>query len=229
MSKKIPECIGFIMDGNRRWAKERGLSSHEGHTAGFEKVKEILSWSREVGVAHVILYGLSTENWKRAPTEIAHLLVLFEKFIEELNEYIKTPEGKDVRVRFLGDLSRFPKQLERGMYRLEKDTASAQKYTVAFALSYGGRLEILKATQKLVEEGGEVTEERFSNTLWSKGIPDPDLIVRTGGDQRLSNFLPWQSVYSELIFIPTYWPAFGRDEFEDILQEYERRTRNFGV
>lgn len=217
------------MDGNRRWAKERGLSSHEGHTEGFQKVKDILAWCRDAGVRNTIFYGLSTENWKRSPLEIQHLLLLFKRLIDDLKQEIEKPEGNNVRIRFLGDLSRFSAQLQSEMKILEEKTAGATDYTLGMALSYGGRLEIVEAAKKLAAQGSVITEETFSQALWTAGIPDPDLIIRTGGAQRLSNFLPWQSVYSELMFTTNYWPAFERTEFEEMLAEYARRVRNFGI
>ncbi len=217
------------MDGNRRWAKALGLAPSEGHTAGFEKVKDVLTWTRESGIRAMILYGLSTENWKRAPAEVAHLLFLFRKLIDELTAELSSEKMRGVRVRFAGDLSRFPRDLQEGMAKLEAATKDASEYVLVLALSYGGRLEIVEAAKKIAQEGGEITEERFAQALWTQGVPDPDLIIRTSGEQRLSNFFPWQSVYSELFFVPMHWPDFSKDDLAHVLSEFQKRKRNFGA
>jgi len=226
---KVPTCIGIIMDGNRRWAKARGLSSAEGHVAGYEKFKEVLGWIRTAHIPYAFIYALSSENWKREKGEVDHLMNLFRLLADEFKQ--ERAEGKQhgVRMRFVGDLTRFPPDIQQSMREIEELTAHEKVHTLGLAVSYGGREEILRATQVLVREGGEVTEERFSQALWGAGIPDPDLIIRTGGEKRLSNFLPWQSVYSELFFLDTYWPDFSKEDFNAVLLEFERRTRNFGA
>ncbi|MCR4330311.1 MAG: polyprenyl diphosphate synthase, partial [Patescibacteria group bacterium] len=210
--KNIPKCIGIIMDGNRRWARKRGLPVYEGHRAGYKKLKELLTWAREAGVKTVVAYAFSTENWNRSKLEVGFLLKLLRNVLVDEVEDIKKEK---VRVRFIGDLSRFPKDIEEGIRKLEKETMVYKENTLVLAVSYGGRPEIVAAVKKIAqektkEEIGKMTEKEFSKYLWTKDIPDPDLIVRTGGEKRLSNFLPWQSVYSEFYFTPTLWPAFLR-------------------
>lgn len=229
--KNIPKCIGIIMDGNRRWARKRGLSVHEGHRAGYKKLKELLTWAKESGVKTVVAYAFSTENWNRSKLEVGFLLKLLRNVLVDEVEDIKKEK---VRVRFIGDLSRFPKDIEEGIRKLEEETIVHKENTLILAISYGGRAEIVSAVKKISqektkEEIGKMTEKEFSKYLWTKDMPDPDLIVRTGGEKRLSNFLPWQSVYSEFYFTPTLWPAFLRREFDKILAEFAKRERRRGI
>lgn len=214
----------MIMDGNRRFARERGLSIPEGHRAGLEKLKEVLRWGNEHGIEYAIFFAFSTENWNRKPDEVDALLSLFhEAFERELHEVEK--EGG--RIRFIGDRTPFDEKLQKLMTDAEERTKNNTGCTAVFAVSYGGRAEIITAAQQACA-GGDVTEATFANNLWSAGIPDPDIIVRTGGEKRLSGFLTWQSVYSELFFVDTYWPAFSREEFDAILEEYANRERRMG-
>ena len=217
------------MDGNRRWAKSQGRTSAVGHVAGYEKMKEVAEWAKEARVRTLVIYAFSSENWKRDTSEVAHLLSLIALLVKEFTE--ERAQGKHVgtQVRFVGDLSTFPLELAESMRGLEKATSTETERTIGVAVSYGGRAEIVGAARKMVEEGGDITEERFSDALWTSGMSDPDLIIRTGGEKRLSNFLPWQVVYSELFFIDTEWPAFSKEEFEAILVAFAARKRNFGA
>jgi len=214
------------MDGNRRWARERGLPTLEGHLRGYRKLKNVMSWAKEAGVPHLIFYTFSTENWNRSKEEVGYLMKLFETaFANEIDEIKK----KGIRLRFIGQRERFSEKLQAAMARAERDTAENTEGTVAFALSYGGRQEIIEAANALLKEGKKQTDEAaFGEHLWSAGIPDPDIIIRPGGEKRLSNFLPWQSVYSELFFSDTYWPDFSKEEFLGILKEYGERGRRRG-
>lgn len=214
------------MDGNRRWAKERNLPTLEGHKAGVEKIFELAEWANEANIEEIILYAFSTENWNRAEEEVGYLMRLAEKlFIEQLHTF----KESGVKLRFVGDLSRASERIQSVMKHAEEETKDGVKGTLAFAFSYGGRPEILAALNKLLQEGKHtVSEEDFSNALWSAGLLDPDLILRTGGERRLSNFLPWQSVYSELFFTDTKWPDLSKQEFEAVLQEYQERERRHG-
>jgi undecaprenyl diphosphate synthase len=226
-SNEAPKAIGVILDGNRRFAKERGLPTLEGHRAGFEKVKELMRWAKELDIRTVYIYAFSTENWNRAPDEVSYLMQLFaQAFSGELIDEIVEDDG---RVVFLGDRSRIPSALVQEMERTEERTRNGKGGTLAVCLSYGGRAEILAAANKLIREGKEIeSEEAFSAALWSAGLPDPDLIIRTSGEQRLSGFLTWQSVYSELFFTDTKWPAFTKEEFLSIIEEYATRERRKG-
>ena len=219
-------CVGIIMDGNRRWALSRGLSGIEGHTAGFTKAKEIVRHAFSAGIETIILYAFSTENWSRPPEEVAYLMDLFSgALVRELNEISR--EG--IRVRFIGDFTRLSKKLCASIKKLERGSADARSgKTLVIALSYGGRAEIVAAARATAASGEEITEESLARYLWTAEIPDPDIIIRTGGEKRLSNFLPWQSVYSELFFTDTLWPDFSRDEFDSILAEFSARERRHG-
>ena len=223
----LPACVGIIMDGNRRWAKAKGLPTLEGHTAGLTRAKEIIRHAFTRGVGTVVLYAFSTENWNRAPEEVGYLMRLFANALDkEFAELVK--EG--ARIRFIGDLARLPKELRTAAEKSEKENAqNTSGKTLVIALSYGGRAEIVAAANKLIKEGKqEVSEEDVSSALWSAGMPDPDIIIRTSGEKRLSNFLPWQSAYSELFFTTTYWPDFTPEEFDAILAEFAERERRHG-
>ncbi|MBL7045674.1 MAG: di-trans,poly-cis-decaprenylcistransferase [Parcubacteria group bacterium] len=220
-----PKSIGIIMDGNRRWAKEQGLPTLEGHRRGAKKLKEVIGWNKDAGVPHLTVYALSTENWNRPKEEVAYLLDLLYTFIKNELEEIKR-EG--IRIYFPGDRERFPQNLQDLMNDTEKETEENEEHTLSIAMSYGGRAELVNATNELIKKGKEVTEEDIAKELWTSPLPDPDIIIRTGGERRLSGFLTWQSVYSELFFIDTYWPAFTREEFSSILKEYGERERRHG-
>ncbi len=213
------------MDGNRRYASERQMSATEGHRQGAEKLKEVVKWAKDQGVTCVYVYAFSTENWKRDPREVAQMMSLLEEQLtsgfDELRE--------EVSLRFVGDRTRFSGHIQKLMAQREQESAHCP-FVLAILLSYGGRAEILDAVNTVLAKGRErVTEDEFSDALWSAGLPDPELIIRTGGDQRLSNFLPWQSVYSELMFTKTLWPAFTREEFDTCIKTYRSIKRNFGV
>lgn len=214
------------MDGNRRWAREKNLSTLEGHKEGLKVLKETIRNAKEFGIKNLVFYAFSTENWNRTEKEVSYLLNLLEEAFENLKE---VHENK-FKVRFIGNRTRFSKKLLSLMEKLEESTKEYKEGLLAVALSYGGRAEIVNAVNSILEKGeqGPITEEIFKNYLWTKDIPDPDLIVRTGEVMRLSNFLPWQSVYSELYFTSTLWPDFDKEEFEYILEEYGKRERRMG-
>lgn len=215
-----PTCVGFIMDGNRRWATERGLPTLNGHTAGVQIFFDSIQWVQDAHIKHAVYYAFSTENRKRSPEEVAYLLELFAKALTEM---------PTVRVCFIGERTQFDLSLQEQMVALEMNgLAHPDTLTIWIALSYGGRAEIVAAANAAVTNGTAVDEATFGSLLWTAGMPDPDLIIRTGGAMRLSNFLPWQSVYSELMFTETFWPAFTKDEFTRMLAQYGERTRRFG-
>ena len=216
------------MDGNRRWAKDRGLPTIEGHRQGYETLKACVSWAEEAGVENIIVYAFSTENLKRrAEEEVSYLMQLIRFAVEkQLSDMLK----KGVRIRFLGQWELLPEDIQKHMRSIEDKSKNNTNLTLGIALSYGGRAEVVAAIKKLPTESLQnITEENFSNYLWTSGIPDPDLIIRTGGAKRLSNFLPWQSVYSELYFTDTYWPAFSKEEFIQALDQFAGTKRNFGA
>ena len=222
-----PRSVGIIMDGNRRWAKGKGMPSLEGHRVGYEKLRDLLLWSKELGVANVIVYAFSTENWNRTKEEVVYLMDLFRHIIKKMTE---ESLAKDTRMIFLGERSRLEADIIAMIDDAEDRTKHCTTLTLGIAFSYGGRSEILDAIHRIPKDHiGSVTEEEFSALLWTKDIPDPDLVIRTSGEERLSNFLPWQSAYSELFFVKTLWPDFTREEFKRILDEYARRQRRFGA
>lgn len=226
MDKKTPTSIGIIMDGNRRFAKEMGLPTLAGHKAGYDKLKEVLKWAHEAGVKYVIAYAFSTENWKRDKTEVDYLMELL-RFA--LGSEVEEMKKEKICVQVIGETERLPKDIQEGIVSAREATKGGE-VTLALAISYGGRSEIIHAINKMVQEGkvGEVTEENFKNFMWTSDIPDPDLIIRTSGEQRLSNFLSWQSAYSELFFTKTFWPAFTKEEFLGILEQFSNRERRIG-
>ena len=223
----VPACIGIIMDGNRRWAKAKGLPTLQGHTAGYAKAKEVIRHAFNRGVGTVVIYAFSTENWNRTTEEVGYLMELFARaLVNELDDVVE--EG--VHIRFLGDLARLPDNLRIAAQELEKKSAAGGSgKTLGIALSYGGRAETVAAANTLIREGKEVVSEQdMYGALWSHDIPEMDVIVRTGGARRLSNFFPWQSAYSEIFFSDTFWPDFTTQEFDTILAEFADRERRHG-
>jgi len=227
MSDTSSLTLGIIMDGNRRWAKAQGLPSLKGHEAGFEKVKAVIEWGIEAKVANIIFYAFSTENWKRTEEEVLYLMTLIERgFRERMGDIVKL----GVRVRVIGERERFSKNLQQIIFDVEEQSAVQKNITATFALSYGGRRDIVQGVNTLIAGGAkEVTEGSLRGALWGSDIPDPDLIIRPGGEQRLSNFLLWQGAYAELFFTDTLWPDFTKEEFSRILDEYHARERRRGA
>ncbi|HET8574906.1 MAG TPA: polyprenyl diphosphate synthase [Candidatus Paceibacterota bacterium] len=223
--KNIPNCIGIIPDGNRRWAKQHGLPSFEGHRRGGKKFRELLFWCREAGIKNVVVYAFSTENWQRSEQEVAFLKQILRETLEDFKD-------EETSLRFVGEVESFGEEFLELTQKLESETLG-RKYRLFVAFSYGGRAELLTAakkiaTEKTADEIQNLSARDFKEALWSSDLPDIDLIVRTSGEKRLSNFFPWQSVYSELFFVPSYWPEFSREEFFHILEEYETRDRRKG-
>jgi undecaprenyl diphosphate synthase len=215
------------MDGNRRWATEQGRPTFDGHAAGYDNFFTIASAVRSVGIKHAIFYAFSTENWQRSQEEVGYLIGLFEKMIADYRDRLV---AEQVQVRFVGRRSDFSSMLQTQMQKLETESEQYKDNgTVWIALSYGGRAEIVAAVNKAIALGQPIDETSFASLLWTEGMPDPDIIIRTSGEQRLSNFLPWQSVYSELFFTSTYWPAFTKEEFTRIVTQYADRKRRKGV
>lgn len=227
MDTHAPSCIGIILDGNRRWAREQGLPTLEGHRVGLLRtLKNTTLIVRDFGIPHFVVYLFSTENWNREAAEVAYLMDLFREAIHNEMEELRK-EG--VRVRFVGQRERFAPDLQQSMNDIEKSTQHNTRVTLWCCLSYGGRAEIVEAARNVAKTGEEITEASFAAHLWTAGMPDPDLIIRTGGEHRLSNFLLWQAAYSELFFPKKYWPDFTKEDLADILREYEQRQRRFGA
>jgi len=227
--KNIPQHIGIIMDGNRRWAEKKGLKIDEGHEVGEKALEKIIDHCLELGVKNLTVYALSTENWrKRTKSEVKGIFNLLLRVCKEKRpEYIK----KGVRLIVLGEFQAFPKKVASGIRQMLNIIKKNERLKVNVALNYGGRDEILKAVKEVVSKKiptEKINEKTFGKLLYTNGEPDPDLIIRTGGEIRLSNFLLWQMSYSELYFTDVLWPDFTPQELDKAILEYQRRKRNFG-
>jgi undecaprenyl diphosphate synthase len=225
---RLPNHIAIITDGNGRWAQQRRLPRFEGHRAGVESLRSAIECLNEYQIKYVTIYSFSTENWKRPEAEIAGLFQLLEESIDK--ETVELHK-QNVRLRHLGRLDGLPPHLQQAVTRAIELTKDNTGMTLSFAFNYGGRNEILNAVRHLVAEGippQEITEELFSRYLYTVGLPDVDLLIRTGGELRISNFLIWQAAYSEYYFTEVLWPDFGRKEIEKALLVYSQRQRRFG-
>lgn len=228
----IPNHIAIIMDGNGRWAEARGLPKVMGHKQGVESVKNIVRACLKIGVKYLTLYAFSTENWKRPDYEVKALFQLLENFIDKEFEMF---HRENIRFRVIGEREKIQKNVLAKIERLEKDTERYASLTVNIALSYGARQEILNAVKNLAEEvmGGkleakDIDEKIFSERLYTAGQPDPDLLIRTSGEMRVSNFLLWQISYAELYVTQKFWPDFGEEDLRKAVEEYGKRDRRFG-
>jgi len=225
----IPKHIAIIMDGNRRWAKTKGLTVDEGHEAGARNLEKIVRKAEELGVRHLTVYTLSTENWrKRSAEEVKGIFNLLLRMVKEKKEEY---QRNGVKMFVLGNFQAFPRKVARAISEMLKIVLKHERIRVNLALNYGGRDEIVKAVQEIIKEGippEKVSEKIISEHLYTNGQPDPDLIIRTGGEVRLSNFLLWQMSYSELYFTDTLWPDFGPHQLEQAILEYQKRQRRFG-
>ncbi len=220
----IPQHIAIIMDGNGRWANERGKERSYGHQAGVEAVRRITSECTRLGVKYLTLYTFSTENWGRPADEVAALMGLVLSSLED-EIFLKN----NVRFRVIGDVKRLPDAVQQKLRETEEHTAKNDAMTMVVALSYSSRWEITEAVRQLVEEGAQnITEETISQHLTTNFMPDPDLLIRTGGELRISNYLLWQIAYSELYFCDTYWPDFDEAELHKAIESYQKRQRRYG-
>jgi len=221
----VPQHLGIIIDGNRRWARERGLPALEGHRRGLEKVKELVNWCKNRGIKILTIFVFSTENWKRSKLEVNYLMRLAKEAVSSnLAEFHK----KRIRVRVIGQKERLPKFLQKAILKAEELTKKNKGMILNFALSYGGRTEILEAIKNIIKKKvppKKIDEEVIKENLWTS---DVDLIIRTGKEQRISNFLIWQAAYSELYFSPKYWPDFNEKDLDKALADYTNRQRRFG-
>lgn len=226
----IPLHVAIIPDGNRRWAKKRGLPVFEGHRRGFDRAFEIVKKAREVNIKILTLWAFSTENWKRSKQEVNNLMYLYRIMIDKnLEQALK----QKVRIVHLGRKDRIDSDLREKIINAEKKTKNFKRYYLGIALDYGARDEILRAIERLLKERNlnqQLTEENFNQLLDTKLLPYPnvDLVIRTGGEQRISGFMLWQAAYSEYIFYPKFFPDFSPDDFEKCIKEYQKRQRRFG-
>lgn len=228
----LPRHIAIIMDGNGRWAKKRGLPRTAGHAAGAETFRTIATYCKNIGLEYLTVYAFSTENWKRPPEEVSAIMGLLKKYLLEAVEQM---ERDRVKMEFLGDLSPLTPELQELCWRTREISTHYEGCQVNICLNYGGRDEILRAAKTYAQaciEGkadpNHLTDSQFGNYLFSEGIPDPDLVIRPSGELRLSNFLLWQSAYSEFYFTDVLWPDFSKEELHRAIADYQRRSRRFG-
>lgn len=230
--ERIPTHIAIIMDGNGRWAKERSLPRLAGHNAGMSALKEIVKHSSVLGIKHLTVYAFSTENWKRPEDEVGGI---FKILIYYVNKELQELHNNNVKVNILGDYEKLPKDAVNKLEEALEKTKNNTGLKFHIALNYGSRKEIVRSTKKIakkIKEGSlspeEITTEIMTNNMYTSGIPDPDLVIRTGGERRLSNFLLWQTAYSEFVFTDVFWPDFTPQCFEDAITEFQSRIRRFG-
>ncbi len=229
----MPKHIAIIMDGNRRWAKAKGIPVSYGHKEGAKTLEKIVRYANKIGLEYITVYAFSTENWKRAEDEVKSLMMLLQSY---LDDYSKRADTENIKVKILGDISALSIGMQKSIQKCMERTKNNTGVTFNIALNYGGRDELIKATKKIANQVKkneiqieDITEELISNNLYTKGEPDPDLLIRTSGEQRLSNFLPWQLVYTEFLFIDKHWPDFNEEDLDDAIIEYQKRTRKFGA
>ncbi|MBQ7330728.1 MAG: isoprenyl transferase [Oscillospiraceae bacterium] len=228
----MPRHIAIIMDGNGRWAKKRGLPRTAGHSAGGEAFRNIANYCRTLGVEYLTVYAFSTENWKRSEEEVSGIMKLLGKYLEEA---LRDMEKNHVRFRFFGDLSRLSPQLQKLCLDAQSRSSQYDEVQVNFCLNYGGRDEIIRGIRQFAQDvaagkksPNDLNEEEFSRYLDSAGVPDPELVIRPSGERRISNFLTWQTVYSEFVFMDVLWPDFGPEHLDAAIAEYQKRNRRFG-
>ncbi len=224
-NRAVPQSVGIIMDGNGRWAKRRLMPRSFGHDAGMKRIVKLVECARAAGIRYLTLFALSTENLARPREELEGLFGLFRKYFEE---YAPKLVAEDVAIGVIGDLSALPADVSGKMLEVCARSKRDAAFRLVFAVNYGSRAEIVRAANLAVKAGVEVSEEGFSRLMYTCGVPDPDFIIRTGGELRLSNFLLWQSAYSELYFTKTLFPDFDERQFKRALKEYSRRNRRFG-
>ena len=228
--KQIPRHIAIILDGNGRWAKKRALPRKAGHLAGSETFRSIATYCKEIGVEYLTVYAFSTENWKRPEDEVKGIMKLLDKY---LHEAIRDMQKKQIRLKVFGDVSRLSPSLRDLIARTDEISQGIEGFQANVCINYGGRAEIVRAAQRYAQDyaqgkAGELTEESFSDYMYSAGIPDPDLLIRPGGEYRLSNFLLWQCAYSEFYYTDVLWPDFTPEDLDKAIEEYNHRDRRFG-
>lgn len=231
--ENMPKHIAIIMDGNRRWAKQKGLDPKLGHKEGAKTLEKIVRYANKIGLGYITVYAFSTENWKRTEEEVGALMRLLQNYLED---YSKRADTENIKVKVLGDISALPEKMQKSIHKCMERTKDNTGVTFNIALNYGGRDEIQKAVKEIaqkVKEGtlevDQITEETISNSLYTAGQPDPDLLIRTSGELRTSNFLPWQIVYSEFIFVEKNWPDFQEEDLKEAIEIYQKRNRKFGA
>lgn len=229
----MPKHIAIIMDGNRRWAREKGLDIKQGHKEGAKTLEKIVRYANKIGLQYITVYAFSTENWKRTKEEVGALMLLLQNY---LDDYSKRADTENIRVKILGDISALSQGMQKSIIKCMERTKDNTGVTFNIVLNYGGRDEIVKATRKIAEKVKsnelqieDITEETISNALYTEGQPDPDLLIRTSGELRTSGFLPWQIVYSEFLFLDKNWPDFNEADLDYAIEVYQNRNRKFGA
>ena len=228
-----PKHIAIIMDGNRRWAKSKGKPAGFGHKEGAKVLEKIVRYANKIGIEHITVYAFSTENWKRAKEEVTNIMALFQSY---LDDYSKRADSENIKVKIIGSRKGLSAKMISSIEKCMERTKNNTGIVFNIALNYGGREELLNVTHKIAEDvkkgilqPEKITEKDIEKYLYTKGQPDPDLLIRTSGEKRLSNFLPWQLSYSEFLFIDKNWPDFSEEDLNYAIEEYQKRTRKFGA
>ena len=231
--KNLPKHIAIIMDGNRRWARNKGLPVALGHKEGAKTLEKIVRYAKNIGIKYITVYAFSTENWKRSEEEVSTLMNLMMNYLES---YSKRADSENIKVQILGNRQGLSDKMNDLIEKCMERTKDITGITFNIALNYGGRDEILGAVKNIAEKIQnneikieDITEQTISDNLYTKGQPDPDLLIRTSGEIRLSNFLPWQLVYSEFVFVDKNWPDFSEKDLDEAIEEYQKRNRKFGA
>jgi len=233
MEEIMPKHIAIIMDGNRRWAKERNIETRLGHKEGAETLKKIAKYANKIGIKYLTVYAFSTENWKRTKEEVGALMGLLQMYVAD---FLNDKELENIKINVLGDISKLEAGLQKSIQKAIERTKNYTGMTLNVAFNYGGRDEITKAVQKIAEKVqknelsvNEIDEQCITNNLYTQGQIEPDLLIRTGGEQRVSNFLLWQIAYTEFLFIHKYWPDFSEDDLDEAIDVFKQRNRKFGA
>ena len=230
--ENMPKHIAIIMDGNRRWARAQGKPASFGHKAGAKTLEKIVRYANKIGLEYITVYAFSTENWKRTEEEVRALMMLLQSY---LDDYSKRADSENIKVKILGDITALSQGMQKSIINCMERTKNNTGVTFNIALNYGGRDEIVKAVKNIANQvkankinSEDINEKMISDNLYTAGQPDPDLVIRTSGELRLSNFLPWQISYSEFVFTDKFWPEYNEQEFLNSIQIYQKRTRRFG-
>ena len=231
--ENLPKHIAIIMDGNRRWARNKGLPVSLGHKEGAKTLEKIVRYANKIGIKNITVYAFSTENWKRTTEEVTALMNLFQSY---LDDYSKRADSENIKVKIIGNREGLSDKMQKSIEKCMERTKDNTGIIFNIALNYGGRDEIVGAVRNIAEkiQNNEmkiehITEQTISDNLYTKGQPDPDLLIRTSGEIRLSNFLPWQLVYSEFVFVEKNWPDFSEKDLDEAIEEYQKRNRKFGA
>ena len=229
----MPKHIAIIMDGNRRWARAQGKAATFGHKAGAKTLENIARYANKIGLEHMTVYAFSTENWKRAEEEVNALMMLLQNYLDDFG---KKADSENIKIKVLGDITVLSQGMQKSIINCMEKTKNNTGLTFNIAINYGGRNEIINAVKNIAEQVKDgkleiesINEETITNNLYTVGQPDPDLLIRTSGEIRLSNFLPWQLVYSEFLFVEKNWPDFTEEDIDNAIIEYQKRTRKFGA